>query len=502
MIHKTIFLPFFFIVCTFLNITSSSSRFKKNKKRENRFLIAKEETPSDVEFAAWSKLFAEVFDIMHKKHYLPLIPQESMIKALNAFVSCDPHSAFLHEKELTDMLDSTQGELCGIGVIITQKEASRDFIEIIEVIYDGPADKAGLEAGDKIIAIDTHLVEAMSMDTIAQKLKGAIGTKVKVSILRNTELKEYELIRDTIKEESLHSSFLPDSNTYYISLTTFNQPLYTDLKETLEKIISKKPKGILIDLRNNGGGLLESALDCLSLFIPKKSLVVSTKDRNGKVIETCRTNKDPLKLTALPFVLLVNNFTASAAEIFAGTLRIFAQKQGFFGPSCPPIFIIGSQTFGKGSVQELIPLTKTSALKLTTSLYYLADDSSIQSKGITPDFFIESRPPMPKENLAFIDTFGHEKSLKNALVHPEITDNNKKELAEEEIQKKNSKKKATMRRQEKIQSDNLVHQAVNLLNIYGITRKYAPEKVKTQEQAVTFLKKNIVCTEQLAIESF
>ncbi len=502
MINKTIFLLYFFTVCTFFNISSSPSRFKKNKKVFNRFLIEKEETASDKEFAAWSKLFTEVFDIMHKKYYLPLIPQESMIKALNAFVSSDPHSAFLHEKELTEMLDFTQGELCGIGVIITQKETLNDYIEIIEIIYDGPADKAGLEIGDKIVAIDNHLVEAMDMETIAQKLKGALNTKVKVSILRNTELKEYELTRDSIKEESLHSSFLPDSNTYYISLTSFNQPLYTDLKETIEKIISKKPKGVLIDLRNNGGGLLESALDCLSLFIPKKSLVVSTKDRTGKIIETCRTNKDPLKLTAIPFVLLINNLTASAAEIFAGTLRIFAQKQGFFGSHSPSVFILGSQSFGKGSVQEIIPLTKSSALKLTTSLYYLADDSSIQSKGITPDFFIEQKLNLSKENKTFIDTFGHEKSLKNALVHPEIIDNNKKESTAEEIQKKYSKKTVTMRRQEKIQQDNLVHQAINLLNIYAITKKYAPEKIKTHQQSVDFLKKNIVCTEQLAIESF
>ena len=499
--HKIIFLLLFSVPYTIFTQSNRSSRYKKNKNIPNRFLLEQAEASSELQFASWSKLFAEVFEIMNKKYYLPVMPQEAMIKALDAFVSCDPHSSFLHEKDLTEMLDSTQGELCGIGVVITQKESTADSIEIIEVVYDGPADKAGLEAGDKIIAIDTNLVEAMNMQTIAQTLKGVLGTKVKLSVLRNTVLKEYELTRDIIKEEPLSSSFLPESNTYYMSFTNFNEPLYADLKYNLEKIISKKPKGIIIDLRNNGGGLLDSALDCLSLFIPKKSLVVSTKDRSGKILETCKTDKEPLgKIGSVPIVLLVNNFTASAAEIFAGALRIYAQKHSFFGPHGPAVFIIGDQTFGKGSVQEVIPLSRTSALKLTTSLYYLADNSSIQSKGIAPDFFIEPKSSLPKDNQAFVDRFGHEKSSKNALSDPAEDNNKPKEPVLEDMQKKYGKKTVLMRRQEKIQGDNLVHQAINLLNIYALVKAHAGEKVKTHQQAVDFLKKNIVCTEQIAIE--
>jgi len=498
--RKTSFFLFFASGLSLLSVVPLCSRNKRTKVAQ-RFLIEDRDLSSDAQFARWSKLFSQVFDIMHKKYYLPVLPQEAMLKAMDAFVSCDPHSSFLGEKELNELLDTTQGEVCGIGVVIAHKEPKDDALQIIEVLYDSPAEKAGIEAGDALVAIENELVQSLNMEEVAHKLKGKQHSTVKLTVVRGDILKECEVTRDIVKDEQLHAFFLPDMNIYYLSIASFNTQVYSDLKAVLQKIITKKGQGVILDLRNNSGGLLDSALDCLSLFLPKHSLVVSTKNRDNTVLEKFKTDKNPLRIASIPLVVLVNNLTASAAEIVAGSLRIFSQKQSFFGPVTPAVFIVGTQTFGKGSVQEIIPLTKNSALKLTTSLYYLADDSSIQSEGVLPDFDIHPKISVPQDSYMLAHTLGHEKSLKNALAHP-TTDlkKSKKEMSSEGIEKKYAKKTSGVRRQEAIEHDYLIHQSLMLLNIFNITKACMPEKVKTHQQSVDFLKKGLVLTETIKTE--
>jgi len=335
-------------------------------------------------------------------------------------------------------------------------------------------------------------VQLMTMDEIAGQLKGPRDTQVTITVIRADQIKEFVLTRDTIKDEQLHAFYFPQTETCYILLKAFNEQIYFDLKKVLQKQLAGKTRSIIIDLRNNSGGLLSSALDCVSLFVPKGSLVVSTKDKNNQTLETFKTMRDPLGSLKIPVSILVNNLTASAGEIFAGTLRLYSQNKHLGKHITPPVFIMGTQTFGKGSVQELIPLTDvyhthtmgSSALRLTTSLYCLADDSLIQAQGITPDFVIEPKMATPESIHLFIEKFGREKALKNSF-------KGNGALFREEIKKFCEPKNSTMRRKESIENDPIIHQSIAVLSFFNLAKQCSVDAVKTQQQAVVFMKKNL-----------
>ncbi len=251
-----------------------------------------------------------------------------------------------------------------------------------------------------------------------------------------------DITRDEIKEQTSLCFYLPELNIYYLSLTMFSDNAVAQLEKLLQQLKKKEYKGLILDLRNNSGGLLAAAIDIAGLFLDKGSLVVSTKGRNNKETERYTTTRNPVINTPLPIFILINNYSASAAEILAGCLKLHSDdlaKKSHKDQKKLMVFLVGTRTFGKGSVQEVIPVGNNCAIKLTTSLYYLPFDTSIQGVGIEPDFMIEKRFPPTEQMIWFNKFYGRERALTNYIKSDTADDKNIHE--EEEKANKGKKEK-------------------------------------------------------------
>lgn len=296
----------------------------------------------------------------------------------------DPHSAFLNPEDYKEMRESTSGEFGGLGIEITKKD---NIITVITPIEESPAWDAGMKSMDKIIKINDESTSEMDLQTAVSKMRGNPGTKVKITVARDNTAKpiEFNLTRRIIKIVSAKSMMLPDDYAY-IRISTFNESTVNDVRKALTKLQkqakNEKLKGILLDLRNNPGGLLDQAIGVTNMFIEKGVIVsVQGRDKEKKMVEYAKP--DGLKLKDVPMVVLVNQASASASEIVAGALQDNNRA-----------VVVGQKTFGKGSVQTLIELDDKSAIKYTIARYYTPSGRSIQAKGIEPD--VEILPVDPK----------------------------------------------------------------------------------------------------------
>lgn len=296
----------------------------------------------------------------------------------------DPHSAFLNPEDYKEMRESTSGEFGGLGIEITKKD---NIITVITPIEESPAWDAGMKSMDKIVKINDESTSEMDLQTAVSKMRGNPGTKVKITVVRDNTAKpiEFNLTRRIIKIVSAKSMMLPDDYAY-IRISTFNESTVNDVRKALTKLQkqakNEKLKGILLDLRNNPGGLLDQAIGVTNMFIEKGVIVsVQGRDKEKKMIEYAKP--DGLKLKDIPMVVLVNQASASASEIVAGALQDNNRA-----------VVVGQKTFGKGSVQTLIELDDKSAIKYTIARYYTPSGRSIQAKGIEPD--VEILPVDPK----------------------------------------------------------------------------------------------------------
>lgn len=449
----------------------------------------------------YSRIFAQVVDIANKKHYNISNPQESMIKAIDGFVNnLDAHSCLLDEKTYKDMLEITSGEFFGIGIVIDNMRKPKDkFLTMVDTIPDGPADRAGLLPMDKIIEIDNQLLEGMPTEKIITKIKGEKNTKVTIKVMRENhpEILTFEVMRDVIKEQHSLSFLIKNHNVAYISLSMFSDAATQQIGDLVKKAQESNLKGIILDLRNNSGGLLSAAINIGSIFLPKGSLIVTTKDKNNKETERYVTTRDPIAHNKIPIFILINNYSASASEILAGCLKYYSEQADNM-----PVFLVGTKTFGKGSVQEIIPVGGNCALKLTTSLYFLPDDTTLQGVGIEPDFLIERSVPITEQAQWFIKNYGREETLPHHI-------KTKSQLTKESETKKTptvteEKKDATSRRhqraQEMLQTDNQLRDCITLINIFNSACVHTPELVKTRATAIAYLKDNLVCKDKLEIE--
>ena len=445
----------------------------------------------------WTKSFAEVVHLIHSKYHEVINPEKAMINAINAFVSTlDPHSCFMDPKAFKEIIEATQGEFFGIGVVIdNMKEPEQEFLKIIDTLPTGPADKAGIKSDDVIVQINDITLKGMTVEEIIAKLKGKRNTTVDITIKRgnNPELLSFTLTRDIVKEQDALCYYFKDNNIYYLSLRMFTENSLKQLEQLFNKCQSQDCKGIILDLRNNSGGLLNSVVDIAGLFLPKNSLVVSTKERSHSM--EYKTNRDPIKTNNFPIFILINNFTASAAEILAGCLQIHSNNSSNKESYIPHVFLVGSKTFGKGSVQEVIPVPNDCAAKITTSLYYLPNNTSIQSIGIEPDFIIEPRFPAPKELQWFNKNFGHESSLKNAIKNNDSSHESKKEST----LKKDSEKTWQEKKQEQISSDYIILSTVRLMEMLTMVKKAFPNRLKTRQESIECLKKNFLTNDTIQL---
>jgi len=326
------------------------------------------------------KTFSEVLNQV-QRHYVDETKTKELVQgAIRGMLSTlDPHSAYMTPEMYKEMQVETKGEFGGVGIQIGVKE---NRLAVIAPIEGTPAQRAGIKAGDFIVKVNDETTKDLTLMDAVQKMRGPKGTKVNLTIQREgtPDPLQFTLMRDTIKIESVKSKII--DNLGYVRLTQFQEATGRDLAKAIKQFREQKVQGAILDLRNNPGGLLTAAVDVSEQFLPNGKLVVFTKNREGKKDEWLAKSKD--QMDELPIIILVNEGSASASEIVAGALQDWGRA-----------VIVGTTSFGKGSVQTILPLGDGSGLRLTTAKYYTPKGRSIQSTGITPDIVVKLPTPTP-----------------------------------------------------------------------------------------------------------
>lgn len=320
------------------------------------------------------KTFTEVMSMVKKYYVEEVKPKDLVYGAIKGMLnSLDPHSGFMSPEAYKEMQVDTKGEFGGLGIQIGMKDS---VLTVIAPIEDTPAYKAGIKAGDKILKINNESTKDMNLQDAVSKMRGAPKTPVTISIFREgwKDMKDFTIVRDIIKIKSVKSKVL-ENNIGYIKLSQFQEQTAEDLAAAIKQLNDAKVNSLVLDLRNDPGGLLNSAIDVSGQFLPKGKLVVYTKTRTGEKSEFYTSGET---IFTPPMIVLVNQGSASASEIVAGALKDWNRA-----------VILGVQTFGKGSVQTVIPLSGGAGLRLTTAKYYTPKGTSIQNTGITPDIIVK-----------------------------------------------------------------------------------------------------------------
>ncbi len=291
----------------------------------------------------------------------------------------DKYAAYYTKDEYKDISEKTKGEFCGIGAYISQGK-NDNYLKVAGVVKGGPAEKAGIKKGDIIVEVDGENIQGKDSSYAVSKMKGKKGTNVSISVMRKGNKKPitFNIKREVIHDNTVSYKML-DNNIGYISVSAFETVTKKQFKSAVDCLEKKNEKGLIIDLRDNGGGLLDTALDMLDQILPKK-LVVYTKDKNG-VAEEYYTKDD--KEIKIPIVILVNGNSASASEVFCGALRDYGKAK-----------LLGTKTFGKGIVQSSFAFRDGTGLKFTTSKYYTPKGINIHGTGFEPDIKVKSNGKM------------------------------------------------------------------------------------------------------------
>jgi carboxyl-terminal processing protease len=340
----------------------------------------------------------------------PISDKKILENAMRGMVSgLDPHSEYLDEEAYKALLTTTSGEFGGLGIEVSTQYG---VLKVIAPIDDTPAAKAGIKSGDFIVALNNHLVIDMSPNQAVDTMRGKKGTAILLTIIRQGAEKplQFNLIRDIIHIDSIKSKML-DDGFGYVRISQFQQPTATLLEDAINKLKKESGgnlKGLILDLRNNPGGLLETAVSVTNLFLESDTLhqynklIVYTEGRVPEAKFSASANGHDI-LKAAPLLILMNSGSASASEIVAGALQDYHRAM-----------IVGTPSFGKGSVQTVIPLDATHAVKLTTALYHTPAGHLIQNKGVIPDIYINEEKINPNNDIDSSDSY-KEFQLKNHL---------------------------------------------------------------------------------------
>ncbi len=390
---------------------------------------------------------SNVFGQIKRDYVEPVEDKLLLTDAIKGMVSgLDPHSSYLDKKDFKEMQEHTQGKFAGLGIEITSEDG---IVKILNPIEDTPAAKAGLLSGDLITRLDDKPVRGMTLDQAVRRMRGAPGTKITLTIFRKSEDRTFPITitRAEIKVQSVKSKFV-EPGIAYVRITSFQERTIPDLAKKLNELAGENPqlKGLVLDLRNNGGGLLQGAVGVSAAFLPTDVLIVSTKGQTEEAKQVFKSTFDNYRLSEnndalaqlspvfkkVPLVVLVNAFSASASEIVAGALQDHKRA-----------IIIGKTTFGKGSVQTVRPLSSESALKLTTAYYYTPTGKSIQAFGIKPDIAVDQNAEGDPDDVLITREIDSEKHLKNKQSSEEklIKDREQRRLQElQRIEELNAKK--------------------------------------------------------------
>lgn len=368
------------VICfVFLGVTMGVGLCAKEKQ-----LAQKEKLYESLE------LFTDTISIVNNDYVDEIDSKDLIYGAMKGMLaSLDPYSQFMDPDTYEEMKVSTEGEFGGIGIEISVRDS---LLTVISPISGTPAYEAGIKANDKILKINDESTKDITVMEAVKKLRGEPGTPVKLGILREGEgrLLELEMVRAIIKIESIKDAKVIDDSIGYIKLVEFQERTKDDFAKALDELEAQNIKGLILDLRNNPGGLLNSAVDISDFFLPEGKVIVSTKSRNSSQDLIFKSHNSPAHL-GYPLVILINEGSASASEIVSGALR--DNKRAV---------LLGAKTFGKGSVQTVIPLSDGSAIRLTTSKYYLPNGECIHEQGIMPDVEVKENEYLVKKQSDYI----------------------------------------------------------------------------------------------------
>ncbi len=404
------------------------------------------------------RLMADIFGQIKREYVEPVDDKKLLTEAIKGMVaSLDPHSAYLDEKDFKELQEGTRGRFAGLGIEISQEEG---LVKVINPIEDTPAFRAGIQPGDLITRIDDKPVRGLPLEQAVKRMRGEPGTKVTLTIYRKSDERTFpvSITRAEIRVQSVKAKLIDNDKLAWVRLTSFQERTVADLGKKLDELAQKNPnlKGVILDLRNNGGGVLQGAVGVAAAFLPDDVTVVST---NGQVPDAKRVYKttfnnyrlssledDPLKgLPALykkiPMVVLTNAYSASASEIVAGALQDHKRA-----------LIMGKTTFGKGSVQTVRPLTNDTGIKLTIAYYYTPTGKSIQAKGIRPDIPVDQNPEGDPDDALITREIDTERHLHNKQESEEPEMNEREQRRVEELRRleeENAKKTPEEREKER-----------------------------------------------------
>ena len=372
-------------------------------------------------------LFGDVFERI-RAQYVSEVNEADLIEAAikGMMASLDPHSSYLPPKDFDDMQVQTRGEFGGLGIEVTQEEG---FVKVVSPIDGTPADAAGVLAGDFITHVDGESLLGMSLDEAVEIMRGPVGSEIIITVVREGEDEplEISIIRDTIKLTAVRVR--TEGNTVVARITTFNDQTYINLKSGLEESVKElggmdKVNGFVVDLRNNPGGLLIQAIKVSDAFL-ETGEIVSTRGRNPE--DGDRHNATAGDLTdGKPIVVLINGGSASASEIVAGALKDHRRA-----------VVVGTKSFGKGSVQTIMPVKGEGAMRLTTARYYTPSGRSIQGLGVLPDIIVEQPRRKPEAEVEVEDDGKDrpkrrsESDLRDSISNDSYTEDERRQIEEE-----------------------------------------------------------------------
>ncbi len=372
-------------------------------------------------------LFGDIFERIRGQYVEEVDTNELVEAAINGMLtSLDPHSSYLAPEDFDDMQVETKGEFGGLGIEVTQEEG---FVKVVSPMDDTPADKAGILAGDFITHVDGVSVLGLTLDEVVEKMRGEIGSEIIITVAREGTEEPFDvsIIRDTIKLTAVRGRNVGD--TVVLRITTFNDQTFSGLQEEMKKRIEElggmdKVNGFVVDLRNNPGGLLTQAIRVSDAFL-EKGEIVSTRGRNPQDGERFNAEAGDLA-EGKPIVVLINGGSASASEIVAGALQDHRRA-----------IVVGTKSFGKGSVQTVIPLRGDGAMRLTTARYYTPSGRSIQALGVAPDIIVNQPVQEPVDEAAVDEPASaaenprFEADLPGILSNDSMTDDERRQLEED-----------------------------------------------------------------------
>lgn len=438
---------------TFAQAQKKQDETKKEELTEEQKTADKIKAQTEKDTYRQLNLFGDVFERVRAQYVEPMTDEDIIENAVEGMLSSlDPHSSYLDDDDYKDMQVQTRGEFGGLGIEVTMDNG---FIKVVSPIDETPAANAGVQAGDYITHLDGEQVLGLSLSEAVDKMRGKVGAPIILTIVREgaDETLEIEIIRDIIKIQSVKSR-IEEDDIGYLRITTFNQNTMPGVHAAIKKLKAEggdKIIGYVIDLRNNPGGLLDQAISVSDAFLDKGE-IVSTRGRNDN--DTKRDNATAGDLTdGKPLLVLVNGGSASASEIVAGALQDHRRA-----------IVMGTQSFGKGSVQTVIPLPGHGAMRLTTARYYTPSGRSIQAEGITPDIIVEQ---------AKIDEIVSNRRTRESDLRGAITNDSKLSKKLKETKKEQSKDKGGKDEKEK-PVDYQLDRALDLLRgvvLYGNNRK-------------------------------